>query len=311
MDLLRITLFGKFSMWRGSKPLIGFEAQKVQELFAYLLLNRNRPHPREALASILWEHCSTEQSKMYLRRVLWQGQQTLGSLLGPDEPGLLVVEREWIRLNEEANLWLDVAVFEWAYERVRGVSGHRLDRQAVQDLREAVRLYASDLLENWYQDWCLFERERLQNMYLAMLDKLIDDCEAHHEYELGLDYGQRILRIDRAREHTHRRLMRLLYLAGNRTGALRQYRCCAAALEEELDVKPAHATTMLYEQICADQGEAVAEETFAAAPASARARSVLPDRLDHIIDLQQMISSVQAHIQREIEAIEHALHLKR
>jgi len=40
-------------------------------------------------------------------------------------------------------------------------------------LQEAVRLSYADLLEGWYQDWCLYERERLQNIYLLILDKLM------------------------------------------------------------------------------------------------------------------------------------------
>jgi len=40
---------------------------------------------------------------------------------------------------------------------------------------------------------------------------------------------------------------------GNRTGALRQYESCAAALDEELSVKPAQSTSALFEQIRADQ----------------------------------------------------------
>jgi hypothetical protein len=90
-------------------------------------------------------------------------------------------------------------------------------------------------------------------MYLTMLDKLMGYSEAHHEYEAGILYGARVLLFDRAREHTHRQLMRLQYLAGNRTGALRQYERCLIALEQELGVKPARSTTILYDQIRADQ----------------------------------------------------------
>ena len=69
-------------------------------------------------------------------------------------------------------------------------------------------------------------------MYLAMLDKLICYCEAKRKFELGLLYGTLILRYDRAHERTHRRLMNLHYLSGDRTAALRQFERCAAALEE-------------------------------------------------------------------------------
>jgi two-component SAPR family response regulator len=93
-----------------------------------------------------------------------------------------------------------------------------------------VALYHGDLLEDWFQDWCLYERERLQNIYLAALDKLMDYCEASRDYDAGLAYGTRILRHDLARERTHRRLMRLYYLAGDRTSALRQYDRCVQIL---------------------------------------------------------------------------------
>jgi len=90
-------------------------------------------------------------------------------------------------------------------------------------------------------------------MYLSMLDKLLAYSEEHSEYDSGRGYGDTILRYDRAREQTHRQLMHLKYMAGDRTGALRQYERCAAALQEELSVKPERRTKTLYEQIRADK----------------------------------------------------------
>src|SRR5205823_7801753 len=112
---------------------------------------------------------------------------------------------------------------EQAFTCTEGVSSRDLDDRQVQLLLGAVQLYQGDLLEGCYLEWCLAERERLQRMYLAMLDKLMGHCEAHREYETGLDYGLRILRCEPASERTHRRMMRLQYLAGDRTAALRQY----------------------------------------------------------------------------------------
>jgi len=65
-----------------------------------------------------------------------------------------------------------------------------------------VNIYQGNLLEAWYQDWCLYERERLQKLFLAMLDMLMDYCEAPQDYETGRTFGNRILQDDRAREHT-------------------------------------------------------------------------------------------------------------
>ena len=90
-------------------------------------------------------------------------------------------------------------------------------------------------------------------MQLAMLNKLMTYFETIEEYEMGLVYGHRILQFDRAHERTHRRMMRLHYLAGDRTAALRQYDRCTAALDGELSVKPAKWTVSLYNQIKAYQ----------------------------------------------------------
>src|SRR5206468_8917392 len=117
------------------------------------------------------------------------------------------VEPESVQLNPEADIWLGVVVFEKTFNVVQKVAGNELDAQRVQVLQDAVQLYLWPLLEGWYQDWCLLERERLQNMYLAMLDKLMSYCEAHHDYETSLLYGMRIMCYDRTRERTHRRLM--------------------------------------------------------------------------------------------------------
>ena len=77
MTELSIQLFGKFTIQADGKRLGGFDSSKVQELLAYLLIYRDRPHPRESLAELLWEASSTAQSKKYLRQTLWQMQQLL------------------------------------------------------------------------------------------------------------------------------------------------------------------------------------------------------------------------------------------
>ena len=307
MSILRVSLFGKFHVHLGEQVLAGLNARKVQELFCYLLLYRDRPHPREILASLLWGDSFTTQSRRYLRKALWQLKVTLDCQTGPSNNRILLVEPDWVQINSDANLWLDVAVFEHAFTLVQGVPGRELDFQCVETVRNAVDLYQGDLLRGWYQDWCLYERERLQHWHLAMLDKLMDYCEMHHEYETGLAYGARILRYDRARECTHRRLMRLQYLAGNRTAALRQYERCLTALDEELGVRPAKRTVALYEQIRADQ---LHGPTPAPVEASITPRVLtppLPEVLSRLQRLEVILADVQRQVQQDIQVAERAL----
>src|SRR5690349_12679983 len=247
--MIQIRLFGRFAAQVGEEALLGRSSSKVHELLAYLLLHRGRPHSREVLATVLWGDTETWRAKKYLRQALWQLQAALRPLgrVGQD---LLCIEPAWIELRPVDELQLDVAVLEAAAASIN-TSGAReaLDAEALQRLRAAVDVYENDLLPGWYQEWCSFERERLQALYLTVLDVLMAHCEANGRGEEGLRYGALSLRYDRARERTHQRIMRLYTMSGDRAAALRQFDRCVIAMDEELGVAPATETRALYEQI--------------------------------------------------------------
>jgi DNA-binding SARP family transcriptional activator len=303
MAVLNIHLFGKFTVRSDTHILNGFTACKVQELFSFLLLYRNRPHSREMLAGLLWGSSTTDKSKKYLRQALWHLQTALDAGRDPDAyDARLRVEHDWVQIDTNRWMWLDVAVLEEAFTLVEGVSGRDLDTERAASLQAAVELYRGDLLEGWYQDWCLYERELLQNKYLMILDKLMDYCLTHQEYDAGQRYGALILRYDRAREHTHQLLMHLQYLAGDRTGALRQYERCVSALREELGVQPDKFTQALYEEIRGAheaRNYAPMDAVIAADPATS-----LPEVLGRLKQLQAMLGRVQQRVKRDIRSVE-------
>jgi DNA-binding SARP family transcriptional activator len=304
MPSLKIHLFGKFRVLSADQELKGLVSSRVQELFCYLLLYRDRPHPRETIASLLWEASSSAQAKKYLRQALWQLQSALGAHAEKKGERVLLIEPDWICLTPEADLWLDVAIFENAFASVQGLPGEEMDADQASALNIAVQLYHGDLLEGWYQDWCLYERERLQNIWLAILEKLIAYCEAQKKYEEGIVYGRCVLRFDRAHERTHRRMMRLQYLAGDRTSALRQYQRCCSALVEELGVKPARRTKALYQQIFADNLD---RTTLPEKSVGTGEFSLLPNVVARLSQLKQMLSDVHSHVSQDLDTIKRAL----
>ena len=144
---------------------------------------------------------------------------------------------------------MDIAVFDAAYESTKSIHGRDLKAEQVAALDGALKLYRGQLLEGWFYDWCIYERERLHDIYLSLLDKLLGYSEAHNDYNTGMAYGSMVLRWDPARERTHRRLMRLQYATGRRTEALRQFQVCVDALREDFGVTPGRHTMLLHEQI--------------------------------------------------------------
>lgn len=309
MTTLKFFLFGRFQIWCGGKASVCIDNQKVQELLAYLLLFRDRAHPRETLANLLWDNGSTGQIKKYLRHTLWQLQVALNAQTESSNCHLLLVEPDWVQINTEADFWCDVVIFDQAFTLFQDVPGHALDDQSVEGLQNAVHLYRGDLLAGWYQDWCLQERERLQSKYLAMLDKLITYCQAHQRYEEGLTYGSHILNYDQARERTHRQLMRLQYLSGDRTTALHQYERCVAILDEQLGVKPAKKTLALYEQIRSDQlhDPLLTSSGTDLSPQMATLAPILSEILDHLKHFTEVLDDLQSQTEREIQVIEQIL----
>jgi len=304
MFSLRIHLFGKFSVENNGEALRGPGSSKVQELLSYLLIHRNRPRPREALAALLWGDISTDKSKKYLRQALWHLQTALRSHNPAEADQLLLVEDNWVQLNTNSEIWLDVAVLEEVFVALKDKPGWRMDAKEKDAAQAAVQVYQGELLEGSYQDWCLFERERLQNMHLAMLFKLMSYCEANNEYEAGQSYGLRILNYDRASERTHRRLMRLQYMSGDRTAALRQYERCVVALDQDLGVKPDKRTIGLYQQIRSGEVDGVSGLAITPWAPTKAPTSELTEIADHLGELQRNLSNQLRQVCQDIKDIE-------
>jgi len=238
---LELHALGRFGVSVADKPVAGLDGRRAQELLTYVVLNRERVFARETLAETLWaEGC--EDTRKTLRQVLWQVQSALAAAL--DTP-VLTTEGGFVGLRPDACVHADVIAIEVAHRQAHAARAGPLDDAVVTSLREAASYYRGDLLQHCCTDWCVVERERLRAMYLAILEKLMVNAEAAGDLSDGLWYGEQVLRHDRASERTHRRLMALRYLSGDRTGAMRQYESCTRALAEELDVGPGPATREL------------------------------------------------------------------
>lgn len=303
--MFRIHLFGRFRVVYGDEPVEGLGTFKVQELFSYLLIHRNRPRPREALAALLWGDMPTEKSRKHLRQALWHLQTALKAHNAAAVDQILEVEDNWVQLNTTSEIWLDVAVLEDSFASLKDKPGWTLNADEKNELHVAVQVYEGELLEGLYQDWCLFERERLQNIYLAMLYKLMRYCEAHYEYEAGQLFGAKILHYDRASERTHQRLMQLQYMAGDRTAALRQYERCVTALDEELGVKPDKQTVALYEKIrSGGEPERPSNFTQPVSTATMPTASMLNNIICRLEDLELTLVDMRRNVRQDIRDIE-------
>lgn len=307
MSILEIHLFGKFTIYDQGQVVNPFRSQKALELLCFLLLHWEQPHHRDHLANIFWGERCTSESKKYLRKTLWQLHSVLDALPHPDLTNLIRTETDWLQINQNLNVWLDTLEFESIYDSLSGLRGRDFDPQQFQAAERAAGLYQGDLLEGCYQDWCLFERERLKDMYFILADKLMGYCEANQQYEVGIAYGRKLLVFDHVHENTHRRLMRLYSLLGNRTSAIRQYQTCKEVLKQEFNIEPAGRTLKLYQQVANDErldttgGKLTDLDTDSQSLVNAYAK------LEKIRELSAVQAEITQKIVREAQVLEEML----
>ena len=86
--------------------------------------------------------------------------------------------------------------------------------------------------------------------------------------------------------------MRLHYVTGHRSAALRQYEACVVALHEELEVEPGAKTRLLYDEMRSGRFGATTTE-----PATSLTAQQAPAELAAQLDkLQAMVDLVQAQL---------------
>ena len=257
METLSIRMFGPLEITVGAQRLPQFATRKSRSLFSYLVLHRDRAHSRDVLAGTFWGEYPDAIARKHLRDALWRIRQVLASA---KRHGLqLEIEGQAVGVDMGHRSWLDIREFETGVSRLEGRTPEEMTPEEADLLRSAVDLYRADLLAEVYDDWCVYERERLRILALEALQRLMTFHVRRHEWAAALRGGQRLLTADPLQEPVHRALMRCYAGMGNRAAAVRQYQTCAKLLRDELAVQPTADTVALYHEIRQADPSAVAD----------------------------------------------------
>src|SRR4051812_36432275 len=103
MARLRICVLGPFLVTHDDSHVTGFESDKMRALLAYLALEADHPHRREALAALLWPEQTDTAARQSLRQALYILRHILS--------GLLLVTRQTVQFQRAGDTWCDVWLF--------------------------------------------------------------------------------------------------------------------------------------------------------------------------------------------------------
>ena len=298
MSTLQVFLFGDIRVVHDGRPFKVRLTRTLQVLLAYLLLQRHRNHPREVLAGIFWGDYTEERARNCLSTALWRLRLMLEPENIPRGTYLMSAQTGEVGFNCESDHWLDVAIFEAHADRILARPIHAIGAADALALENALQLYTCELLEGFYDDWALRERERLRCVYLSSLVHLMHYYKRHAAYEKSLACGQQILHHDPLREEIHPEVMLLHLENGQRAMALRQYETCRRTLAEELNIPPMEETQALYAQIMAAGSHRRMQSTLVGKPTR------LQHALQQLRRARQGFDEAQEQLQRAIQLVE-------
>jgi DNA-binding SARP family transcriptional activator/tetratricopeptide (TPR) repeat protein len=202
-------------------------------LLGYLAIEQ-RAIARDFLAAFFWPDVMASKGRANLSRELHNLAQILPNCWQSDRKSVSFIPSDSIKVD-----LYDIMQFE-VQER----------------WGEAAELLGGEFLEGLllpnnseFELWLSGERERWRIRSITILKRIVDGHTIRGRYDDALHNAQCLLKLAPWDEGIHRQTMRLLAWTGRRGAALRQFETCKQTLIEELDVEPADATIVLYQQI--------------------------------------------------------------
>jgi predicted ATPase/DNA-binding SARP family transcriptional activator len=274
---------------------VAIDRRKALALLVYLAVTR-QDHSRDSLATLFWPEYDQSKARAGLRSALWSLTKALGE-------GWLEVDRETVRLEPEADAWLDVDAFQDSLEECQA-HGHPSDEPCpacLSPLSQAVTLYQDDFLAGFtlhdspgFDEWQFFQTEGLRQGLASALERLARGHRERGEYEGAITQARRWVALDPLHEPAQRLLMRLYAWSGQRSAALRQYEECARVLQEELGIPLDEETTRLYVAIKekAELPPPTERPTAPAAVGAARLKHNLPVQLTPFVGREEELAII-------------------
>ena len=248
MARLSIRLLGQFLVALDGKSITGFSTNKARALLAYLAVEADRAHHRQALAGLLWPDFPEQSARTSLRSALANLRLVLKDR--ETEQPFLHITRQAIQFNTGSDTWVDASAL------TKLLSTNTSSPLPIHQLEEAVAVYQGDFLEGFsladnvaFEEWALIIREQLKRQTLATLHQLSAHYEEQGDYQKALVFTRRQVALDTWQEPAQRQFLQLLAFSGQRATALTQYEAFRNLLVKELDVEPSKETRILYEQI--------------------------------------------------------------
>lgn len=285
---INIEFFGGATVRLDGRLLTPFATSRAQDLFCYLVLNRNKFSRREYLAELFWPDRAPAQSYGSLRTELWRIRAAFNKHRLPAQ-FIFNEAGQGVQFSYQALI---------DFEKFDVLLADRQEATRMASLRAAVALYKGELLAGVGDTWCVYHRELYRTRYLSALEEMIDHESRAANWLQTIDLCIRLLIEDPFAEHVHCKLMNSYRQMGNRVAAMRQFQLYRERLEQSFEIAPMPETIALF--------EAIVREHAAVTPARERRPpgAALPTARARI---SQALRRIRRDIERATDAFEYSV----
>jgi DNA-binding SARP family transcriptional activator len=223
---------------RGPKATVVIPSGMLCTLAAVLVMNHDRPVPRDRLGEILWDGEIPDRSRDRINTMLWRLRRMVTDAGGVRD--CFVNHHDYLMYRPGQAAESDVLTVSVLARRL--LQGGIDSPQMVEECLACVDACHTDFLPFASDHWSILTRESLRSGLLMALEALLSYMRAQGRWGRVSELAERILVLDPTLEVGHRQLIDLHGQRQDYKAALRHYKVLEHVLRDSVGELPAPET---------------------------------------------------------------------
>lgn len=224
---------------KGAIQQFSWKTQKAQELFAYLLYNKNRTIHKQSLMDLLWPSYDTKRATAQLHTAIYHIRKTieragLDLKLEYKDEGYRVVVGE-----------LTFDFEEWE-RQVRSLP--QVDEKSLEQHLDTLQAYTGNFLEEHHYPWAESEWERLRLLWLKLAEDIAEYYMGQEHYTEALILNRKIIERFPISEEGYFRHMQIHALLHQPQEVKKYYNQLERMCQNEFEDLPSEDITAWYRE---------------------------------------------------------------
>ncbi|MBR5766961.1 MAG: hypothetical protein IKX95_09270 [Lachnospiraceae bacterium] len=190
---VRITLFGKFAIYKDGKPILEnlSNTRKTKLFLCYLLLNKDKPISHKELFELLWSGEDYANPGTALRTLLYRYRAMIETSEITALDNSIISRRGAYQWNPDLNVSIDIYDFENASEAA--LESIESDDNREKALKDAIDLYTGNLLpDSNAEHWVVPKAVKLRDLYIRVALEYIQILKNRNEYNSVIDICNKV-----------------------------------------------------------------------------------------------------------------------